>query len=155
MNPDQVSEVGGAATSHCDNCGRALAAADAVCSACEPDFADPRGNPAVGKHACPACGSRFDWPDQVWWTTVSWRLWPKSQFPACPHCKTVLRDRRRAYLTTLEWLGFALCYATAMVLPGQHSRLLLIVPLALVIFASWRRSEPKVEDERRYARWQK
>lgn len=143
----------------CANCGATLRAPGAICKRCEQELIHSLADPTKGKYRCPRCARRFDKPMLDWWPhDAPWyRLQMQKQL--CPHCKILLRDRKRAFLSPSESLiGAALFFALIVSSFLQLTKALSIVAACLLailwvveLVRWWRERSSVGREQERYA----
>lgn len=137
--------------SQCANCGARLAAPNAVCPHCEPEFTAPNTAQDTGKYRCPDCACRFDqaavalWPPHVKWYR------PQSYKLQCPHCQVFLWDRtipRRSKAELAMFPLFIIVSALSLWRPG--TLIIAFIVLMATEFVRWRAAKKLVfvEEER-------
>lgn len=112
----------------CQQCGRPLANATAICTACGLELPtsshrDVGATTGKGRYRCPACSGSFE----SWTTTVSpsnarWYT-PQLHVPACPLCAEALRwqrDQEPAQLpSSLQGVAIGMLWALWFTIPTQ------------------------------------
>lgn len=135
----------------CQQCGRPLANANAICTACDLELStsshlDVGAHTGKGRYRCPACSGSFG----SWTTTVSPRnaRWytPQLHVPACPLCTEALRWKRDAEPAQLpaglRGIAMGMTWGVAYSIPTQLRQwateqlgkwFLLLIPLLLIL----------------------
>lgn len=136
----------------CEGCGAHLSAPDAICAHCEIELADRSTDTSVGRHQCPHCQARFETPLRVLWPASApwWRF--QVHKPRCPHCSSLLRDRRQPHFKPYETLPWVTLYIVSQLfIPPKYGRISSAAALLCFLVLMVLRTERSVADLDRYA----
>lgn len=130
----------------CQNCGKPLPSAEAICPDCEERMRGELDSPASGKYRCPVCEQRFDRPrDELWPRGARWYV-PRQFKPSCPHCHSFLRDRKNPVLPAHYYLLLIVAAVIAQyALPKDYTKAALALLIAIYLVLHFKRRERNVE----------
>lgn len=138
----------------CQQCGRALPAADAVCAPCNAELAAPPADGLItGKYSCPSCARKFPKPAfALEPANAKWYV-PQVQKLVCPHCNIQLLDSRNPPLSPYQVFAlFVLATCAPLFVPTAYAQTVRIVlVIALLATYLWRRAW-RLPESRRYIR---